>query len=107
MTRVPYVVAIMAAVVLSTTATTRSTTRTSTRPAAERSEERRVGKECRSLCDWSSDVCSSDLNDPRALRRRDHGRSRPLNHGYDTVDHAHIDEARGGEIGRASCRERV
>src|SRR5579875_2586109 len=28
---------------------------------AQRSEERRVGKECRSLCDWSSDVCSSDL----------------------------------------------
>src|SRR5438034_2669751 len=28
---------------------------------AARSEERRVGKECRSLCDWSSDVCSSDL----------------------------------------------
>src|SRR5438034_534192 len=27
-----------------------------------RSEERRVGKEARSLCDWSSDVCSSDLN---------------------------------------------
>src|SRR5579875_2293051 len=27
-----------------------------------RSEERRVGKECRSLCDWSSDVCSSDLH---------------------------------------------
>src|SRR5438132_463290 len=27
----------------------------------ERSEERRVGKEWRSLCDWSSDVCSSDL----------------------------------------------
>src|SRR5476649_1826833 len=23
--------------------------------------ERRVGKECRSRCDWSSDVCSSDL----------------------------------------------
>src|SRR5882672_1275385 len=33
-----------------------------------RSEERRVGKECRSLCDWSSDVCSSDL-DSRAGRR--------------------------------------
>src|SRR5438132_194982 len=33
-------------------------------PAAQgRSEERRVGKECRSLCDWSSDVCSSDLFD--------------------------------------------
>src|SRR5438034_306491 len=28
-----------------------------------RSEERRVGKEGRSLCDWSSDVCSSDLGD--------------------------------------------
>src|SRR6476646_1930355 len=28
---------------------------------AIRSEERRVGKECRSRCDWSSDVCSSDL----------------------------------------------
>src|SRR5476649_2219642 len=28
---------------------------------APRSEERRVGKECRSRCDWSSDVCSSDL----------------------------------------------
>src|SRR5476649_470969 len=44
----------------------------------ERSEERRVGKECRSRCDWSSDVCSSDLacawfgNRPqrRALRIR-------------------------------------
>src|SRR5882672_10603845 len=35
-----------------------------------RSEERRVGKECRSLCDWSSDVCSSDLERaPRALGR--------------------------------------
>src|SRR6202022_4514172 len=29
-----------------------------------RSEERRVGKECRSRCDWSSDVCSSDLSCP-------------------------------------------
>src|SRR5260221_79262 len=29
--------------------------------AKGRSEERRVGKECRSRCDWSSDVCSSDL----------------------------------------------
>src|SRR5476649_2258329 len=32
------------------------------RRAKNRSEERRVGKECRSLCDWSSDVCSSDLD---------------------------------------------
>src|SRR5947207_2989704 len=29
--------------------------------STKRSEERRVGKEWRSLCDWSSDVCSSDL----------------------------------------------
>src|SRR5215211_2083426 len=37
--------------------------------AAGRSEERRVGKECRSRCDWSSDVCSSDLPaGSRALR---------------------------------------
>src|SRR5437588_544604 len=28
-----------------------------------RSEKRRVGKVGRSLCDWSSDVCSSDLHD--------------------------------------------
>src|SRR5215204_1458899 len=34
-----------------------------------RSEERRVGKECRSLCDWSSDVCSSDLVDTEPDRR--------------------------------------
>src|SRR5438034_745043 len=32
-----------------------------TAPRNSRSEERRVGKEWRSLCDWSSDVCSSDL----------------------------------------------
>src|SRR5947207_2415404 len=32
-----------------------------------RSEERRVGKECRSLCDWSSDVCSSDLTECDSL----------------------------------------
>src|SRR5215204_4525811 len=32
-----------------------------------RSEERRVGKECRSLCDWSSDVCSSDLDAPHPM----------------------------------------
>src|SRR5215211_7161382 len=34
----------------------------SSRSRPLRSEERRVGKECRSRCDWSSDVCSSDLN---------------------------------------------
>src|SRR5690242_10828543 len=46
---------------------------------ADRSEERRVGKECgtrwryrrrhtRLTCDWSSDVCSSDLPHRRARR---------------------------------------
>src|SRR5436190_159495 len=36
--------------------------KTLNRPScSKRSEERRVGKEWRSLCDWSSDVCSSDL----------------------------------------------
>src|SRR6476620_3176222 len=30
-------------------------------PARLRAEERRVGNECRYRCDWSSDVCSSDL----------------------------------------------
>src|SRR5262252_1339511 len=37
--------------------------RSSTTSGSSRSEERRVGKECRSRCDWSSDVCSSDLFD--------------------------------------------
>src|SRR3712207_6355181 len=31
-----------------------------------RSEERCVGKECRSWRDWSSDVCSSDLEEQAA-----------------------------------------
>src|SRR5260221_253940 len=30
-----------------------------------RSEERRVGKECRSRCDWSTDEASTDLSQPR------------------------------------------
>src|SRR5882672_1369308 len=37
--------------------------------APYRSEERRVGKECRSRCDWSSDVCSSDLDGLDVLGR--------------------------------------
>src|SRR5882672_10411137 len=74
---------------------------------AVRSEERRVGKECRSLCDWSSDVCSSDL-DGAAPRRGPlgaggaHGAARRA---------SRADAARAalscGKIGRASCRERV
>src|SRR5476649_1893594 len=75
--------------------------------SSTRSEERRVGKECRSRCDWSSDVCSSDL---------DVGLELGLERGRCGVcagnDGDRDREARGcsgveHEIGRASCRERV
>src|SRR5205814_8864446 len=53
----------------------------------------------RCLSDWSSDVCSSDLGRPRALR------------GGRTADRRRLPtRALAGasdEIGRASCRERV
>src|SRR5215204_2007379 len=42
---------------------------TGTNSTPKRSEERRVGKECRSRCDWSSDVCSSDLRDVAVVRQ--------------------------------------
>src|SRR5215204_2858482 len=72
-----------------------------------RSEERRVGKECRSRCDWSSDVCSSDLatmSDGQLTEMRRHKIGfvfqsfglLPLLSAYENV-----------EVGRASCRERV
>src|SRR5882672_7182369 len=85
---------------------TRSPLRTSGRRAT-RSEERRVGKECRSLCDWSSDVCSSDLG--AALKGdRLHGDGEVALGGADLDQVALADErAAGNEIGRASCRERV
>src|SRR5476649_2230528 len=72
-----------------------------------RSEERRVGKECRSRCDWSSDVCSSDLAVVARARRR---RSRLRRGGRGRA--ADRDGVASGrqvqrEIGRASCRERV
>src|SRR6476646_5029558 len=79
-----------------------------TRPkVASRSEERRVGKECRSRCDWSSDVCSSDLpvggGDVRPDGERRHGRLPGPHQPEDEHD-----QAEGGQqIGRASCRERV
>src|ERR671917_532881 len=72
-----------------------------------RSEERRVGKECRSLCDWSSDVCSSDLDGGAAERAQqadgEHGNGDGGGHG-EARPQAHV---HGDEIGRASCRERV
>src|SRR5476649_593893 len=72
-----------------------------------RSEERRVGKECRSLCDWSSDVCSSDLIDEVMTALDDHMawmqgsgalRDRRVRRAGDEIE---------AKIGRASCRERV
>src|SRR5476649_2483486 len=74
---------------------------------SSRSEERRVGKECRSRCDWSSDVCSSDLL---------HAGRGHLARGDDAgaLDAAALDlplqledAVVVVEIGRASCRERV
>src|SRR5215204_2037975 len=79
----------------------------SSQPATARSEERRVGKECRSLCDWSSDVCSSDLAVTAAVGNSDYVGAA----GAELVQlgvklHA-LQPAGDGEIGRASCRERV
>src|SRR5476649_1427811 len=75
--------------------------------AGERSEERRVGKECRSRCDWSSDVCSSDLYG--VLERE--VRANLVYRDFTRVGAAKTPDAktmgRWGEIGRASCRERV
>src|SRR5476649_2586784 len=72
-----------------------------------RSEERRVGKECRSRCDWSSDVCSSDLHvvwhvtsdAPPSLEV-------PTLVLLPLIENAVV-HGNAREIGRASCRERV
>src|SRR5476649_2673642 len=75
--------------------------------SATRSEERRVGKECRSLCDWSSDVCSSDLTKHPCSFSISTGfrysaakepSPRPKPTTKNRISH---------KIGRASCRERV
>src|SRR5476649_2773092 len=81
----------------------------SLRPASlrPRSEERRVGKECRSLCDWSSDVCSSDLNGVTAAngaRAADAADQSAASQPEASKSEASKSEAK---IGRASCRERV
>src|SRR5882757_5088679 len=76
-------------------------------PARCRSEERRVGKECRYWCDWSSDVCSSDLDATGIGGREILGEL--------TAQQVRVrrlgphDEVRAGalQVGRASCRERV
>src|SRR5476649_2409405 len=72
-----------------------------------RSEERRVGKECRSRCDWSSDVCSSDLHGRDARRWHDTCRPDEFSSGVLHVHPGMRADAAEHQIGRASCRERV
>src|SRR5215211_5953449 len=70
-------------------------------------EERRVGKECRSLCDWSSDVCASDLaHDDVALHLERRGQVLVLDGEVGREDLDLLDLL-GVRDGRASCRERV
>src|SRR5688572_33358026 len=60
-------------------------------------------------CDWSSDVCSSDLVEERHAEvdgAMDGGNRFGFVRGAVELRHAHAAEAHG-EIGRASCRERV
>src|SRR5476649_1041566 len=74
---------------------------------SKRSEERRVGKECRSLCDWSSDVCSSDLSACRPQCANKCPR-RIFSSGKVTRrTPSPVETIRQQKIGRASCRERV
>src|SRR3546814_7952620 len=63
------------------------------------------------ISDWSSDVCSSDLQDPRHEQEseeqqdsRDRERARDV---HPLSGPFYQQEDDGGEIGRASCRERV
>src|ERR1044072_9242487 len=71
-----------------------------------RSEERRVGEEGRYQCDWSSDVCSSDLP-RRAARRRREAAARRGHRGRDLpVQEQHRLRRKLVQIGRASCRGR-
>src|SRR5436190_23804737 len=69
----------------------------------------------RSLCDWSSDVCSSDLVGIGIANRDDAAaggvqRVPALNDLGERGSHRQlgvVGKADGHEIGRASCRERV
>src|SRR5476649_2728144 len=76
-------------------------------PRAARSEERRVGKECRSRCDWSSDVCSSDLKDLICDHIVNNDLPDPCSVLQAQARAAGLEVASRSKIGRASCRERV
>src|SRR5476649_2008504 len=82
-------------------------TRTCVPPNIRRSEERRVGKECRSRCDWSSDVCSSDLliSDARQSASAKQLGAIELLRSFATDED--LRPSKHPKIGRASCRERV
>src|SRR5476649_1480008 len=75
--------------------------------SARRSEERRVGKECRSRCDWSSDVCSSDLLVMiENVVLLGHYPVSTSKFGLGDYPRSYATPL-GAQIGRASCRERV
>src|ERR1044072_5082194 len=79
---------------------------TSPTMASRRSEERRGGKEGIYRCDWSSDVCSSDLDVRKSAlpgRVDDHERGQAAQHVADAGDQS---DDGVEEIGRASWRER-
>ena len=56
-------------------------------------------------CDWSSDVCSSDLGAERRRNRDPLGAEQPS--GGDSGGRRRAEPHGRREIGRASCRERV
>src|SRR5476649_101545 len=72
-----------------------------------RSEERRVGKECRSRCDWSSDVCSSDLLRTGQQPARPIAKEKTMRNRILAIAAIAGAISAPVEIGRASCRERV
>src|ERR1044072_7551227 len=74
--------------------------------AGGRSEERRVGKESRYRCEWSSDVSSSDLDRAARARGRPCSRLRRGRRGPRDNRDQRSRRQGGREVGRASCRER-
>src|SRR3546814_2166117 len=64
------------------------------------------------ISDWSSDVCSSDLEPRGRERDRLAVEAAVVDHARSHARAVHVGEASGavlqaGQIGRASCRERV
>src|SRR5438045_9360095 len=61
----------------------------------------------RCLSDWSSDVCSSDLERSPPPRAREQADAKARGTQLRGVEDIAIGEPSDGEIGRASCRERM